>query len=238
MTMKKIAALAVLAAALPVPVHANDFPNVARVPQAVFHDLAQDLGAAFAYKGVTPATPLGLTGFDVGIEVTDTKMRNAAAFASAGADRRSHLVIPKFHVHKGLIAGFDIGAFVAGAPEIDARLFGGELRYAILDDGLATPALGLRLSGSRASGLGDLRVSTAAADLMLSKRFALITPYAGAGVVRVQSSVAGSALAEERFNKSRLFGGVNLNLLAVNLAFEAEKLGSNTSLSAKAGWRF
>jgi hypothetical protein len=56
--------------------------------------------------------------------------------------------------------------------------------------------------------------------------------------VRVQSSVSGSALAEERFNKSRVFGGVNLNLLAVNLAFEAEKLGSNTSLSAKAGWRF
>jgi hypothetical protein len=35
-----------------------------------------------------------------------------------------------------------------------------------------------------------------------------------------------------------VFGGVNVNLLAVNLAFEAEKMGDNVSLSAKLGWRF
>jgi hypothetical protein len=29
-----------------------------------------------------------------------------------------------------------------------------------------------------------------------------------------------------------------VNLLAVNLAFEAEKMGDNVSLSAKLGWRF
>jgi len=31
---------------------------------------------------------------------------------------------------------------------------------------------------------------------------------------------------------------VNLNLLAANLALEAEKMGDNTSLSAKLGFRF
>jgi hypothetical protein len=56
--------------------------------------------------------------------------------------------------------------------------------------------------------------------------------------VRVNSSVSGSTLAEEKFNKGRVFGGVNVNLLAINLAFEVEKMGDNTSLSAKIGWRF
>ena len=74
--------------------------------------------------------------------------------------------------------------------------------------------------------------------LVVSKRFVLLTPYAGAGMVRVQSSAHGTSLAEERFNKGRYFAGVNLNLVAANLAFEAEKMGENTSLSAKLGFRF
>jgi hypothetical protein len=236
MMIRRLVVLAVLACAH--AAHANDFPNVGTLAQDEFRRLSTDLGAAFSYKGVTPATPLGITGLDVGIEVTDTTMENSSLFARAGAGNQSRLVIPKLHVHKGLIAGFDIGAFVAMAPDVDATLIGGELRYALLDDGLATPAIGLRLSGTKATGLGDLSFSTAAADVVVSKRFVAITPYVGGGTVRIQSSVNGATLAKERFNKSRAFAGVNVNLLAVNLAFEAEKMGDNTSLSAKVGWRF
>ena len=46
------------------------------------------------------------------------------------------------------------------------------------------------------------------------------------------------ARARERIDESRVFGGLNLNFVAVNLAFEAEKMGDNVSLSAKVGWRF
>ena len=80
--------------------------------------------------------------------------------------------------------------------------------------------------------------TTAAVDLTISKRFTLLTPYAGAGMVRVKSSAAGSGLAGERFDRSRYFGGLNMNLVALNVAFEAEKMGENLSLSAKVGWRF
>ena len=233
--MRALIAPAVL---LALPSAAADFPNVGNLVQGEFHRFSQDLGAAFSYKAVTPATALGPLGFDVGIEVTDTSLEDESLFAIAGAGREAHIVIPKLHVHKGLPAGFDVGAFVGAAPDFDARLFGAELRYAILDDGIARPALGLRLSGTRATGLGDLRASTVAADLTLSKRFVALTPYVGAGTVRIQTSVAGSRLAEEKFNKSRVFGGLNLNLLTVNVAVEAEKMGDNTSLSAKVGWRF
>lgn len=233
--MKRILLAAALAAALPA---AADFPTVGTLAQGEFRRMSEDLGAAFSYKGVTPATPLGLTGFDIGVEVTTTRMENSSIFRLAGAGDPSDLVIPKLHAHKGLWGGFDIGAFVGGASDVDATLYGAELRYAILDDGIAMPAVGVRLSGSRAMGLGSLRIATAALDLMVSKKFAVITPYAGAGTVRVQSSVRGSALGEESFNKSRVFAGVNLNLLAANLALEAEKMGDNTSLSAKLGFRF
>ncbi len=234
--MKRILLAAALAAALPAA--AADFATVGTLAQGEFRRLSEDLGAAFSYKGVTPAEPLGLVGFDIGVEVTTTRMENSALLRLAGAGGPSDIVIPKVHAHKGLWGGLDIGAFVGGASDVDATLYGGELRYAILNDGIATPAVGVRLSGSKATGLGSLRIATAALDVTISKKFAVVTPYAGAGTVRVISSVRGTSLGEESFNKARVFAGVNVNLLAANLALEAEKMGDNTSLSAKLGFRF
>ena len=228
--------LALAAAVVALPAQAADFGDIGSLAQGEFRALSRDLGAAFAYKGVTPATALGTLGFDVGVEVTETRMEHSSLFALAGAGGQSRLMVPKLHVHKGLPLGFDVGAFVAAVPDVDATLYGADVRYALIDDRLAVPAVGLRLSGTKASGLGPLEVTTAALDLTVSKRFTLLTPYAGGGVVRVQSSAAG--LADERFNRSRYFGGLNVNLVALNLAFEAEKMGDNLSLSAKAGWRF
>jgi hypothetical protein len=230
--------LAPLLLATAFPATAADFPNVGNLAQDEFHRMSQDLGAAFAYKGVTPATPLGPLGFDIGLEISDTKVENSRIFALAGAGDQSHIMVPKLHIYKGLWGGVDIGAFIAGAPDVSASLFGADLRVALLDDKLTTPAIGVRLSGTYATGMGDLNMSTAAMDLMVSKQFTAITPYAGVGAVWVQSSVNGSTLSKESFSQGRYFGGVNVNLVAVNLAFEAERMGNNTSLSAKIGWRF
>ena len=220
------------------PAHAGDFSALDALTQEQFLRLSRDMGAVISYKGVTPATPLGITGFDVGVEVTDTRVEGSDAFSRAGAGGQSHVMVPKLHVYKGLFGGLDIGGFIGGAPEIGASVFGADLRYAILDDGLTSPALAVRLSGTKATGLGDLAVSTFAVDLMASKKFTLLTPYVGAGSVRVQSRANNTSLEEVTFNKGRVFGGLNMNLVAVNLAFEAEKMGGNTSLSAKLGFRF
>jgi hypothetical protein len=236
--MSRIARAIPLAFLLALPCAAAEFGNVGALAQDEFRALSRDLGAAFSYKGVTPATALGPLGFDVGVEVTDTRMENSSLFAAAGAGGQSRLVIPKVHLHKGLFAGLDVGAFVAGAPDISARLYGLDVRYTLVDDRLVMPAIGLRVSGTRASGLGPLDVSTTAVDLMVSKQFTALTPYVGAGTVRTETSAEGTGLARERINQGRVFGGLNVNLLAVNLAFEAEKMGDNVSLSAKLGWRF
>jgi len=232
------AGLALVALAAVLPCRAGEFPDIGALAQDQFHALSRDLGAAFAYKGVTPATPLGTLGLDIGLVLTETRMERSSLFSLAGAGETSRLLVPKFHVNKGLPGGFDIGGFVAGAPDVNARLFGGELRYALMDDTLTTPAIGLRGSATRATGMGELKADTAAIDLVASKRFTALTPYVGGGVVRIRTSAEGTGLAEERFNQGRFFGGINVNLIALNLAFEAEKMGENLSLSAKLGWRF
>lgn len=238
MTRLKLKCIAALIACTAVNGFAGDLNNIGTLSQSQFLKLSTDLGAAASYKGVTPATPLGITGFDIGIEVTQTQLESTAVFRQAGAGDLDNVYVPKLHIHKGLPAGFDIGAFVSQVSGVSGTLIGAELRYAILDDGIAVPALGVRLSGTKLSGVSQLDLSTVALDAMLSKKLALVTPYIGAGAVRTQSKVDIGGLREEKFNKSRVFVGVNANVLLANVAVEAEKMGDNTSLSAKVGFRF
>ena len=58
------------------------------------------------------------------------------------------------------------------------------------------------------------------------------------GTVQVKSKPNVGGLSEEKFNQSRVFAGINANFALINVAVEAEKQGDNTSLSAKAGFRF
>lgn len=219
--------------------HANagNLGQIGSLVQDQFHHLSADLGAAAAYKGVIPATSLGLVGFDVGAELTQTRFTHADVFRAAGADVSS-LYTLKLHITKGLPWGMDIGTFVSRTSGISGSLIGGEIRYAILDDGLTTPALGVRLSGSKLTGVSQLDLHTIAVDATLSKKFLLLTPYAGVGVVRINSESNAIGLKEEKFNKSRTFIGLNANFLLSNVALEAERLGSVNSISAKLGFRF
>ena len=233
--MKRMLAAAFAAFALPAA--AGDFTNLGALSQQEFRLLSEDLGAAFSYKGVTPAKRLGPVGFDIGIEVTQTDVENSAVFAKAGAGDQSKILTPKLHVNVGLFAGIDLGAFLGGSSDLDASVFGMDARFALMEDTLTTPAIALRLSGTRTNGM-EVRVGTVAADLMVSKTFTAITPYAGAGFARISAKPHDTTLSDESFNKSRIFGGVNLNLAIANFAIEAEKMGDNTSYTAKIGVRF
>ena len=229
--------LVAASAAFALPAAAGDFTNLGALSQQEFRLLSEDLGAAFSYKGVTPAKRLGPVGFDVGVEVTQTDVENSALFAKAGAGDQSKILVPKLHVNVGLFGGVDLGAFIGGSSDLDSSVFGMDARFALMEDGLTTPAIALRLSGTRTNGM-EVRVGTVAADLMISKTFTAITPYAGAGFARVSAKPNGTTLGDETFNRSRVFGGVNLNLAIVNFAVEAEKMGDNTSYTAKIGLRF
>src|SRR5437773_12522161 len=103
------------------PVVAGDINNIQALSQPNFRLLAEDLGAALSYKPLTPTAPLGITGFYVGIAVTDTKLQNSAVFAKAGADI-SNAAVPSLRVHKGLPFGIDVGVMVGAVPSTNIKL--------------------------------------------------------------------------------------------------------------------
>lgn len=221
-------------------VQASNLDNIAGLGQAEFRLLSEDLGAILSYKPLSPSEPLGITGFDLGIEVSATKLENPAIYATATTDSVTDtLYLPKLHLHKGLPFGFDVGASYTALPDSNIKAWGAEVRYALLRGGTSTPAIALRGSYSALEGVSQLELTTTGVDLSISKGFTLFTPYAGIGRVWVSSKpdpVTGRT--PEDFDLDKVFAGLNLNLAIINIAVEADKTGEATSYGIKFGWRF
>ncbi len=234
----KPALLAALLAAS--PAWAQQIDQLQNILQGDFRLLSEDLGAALSYHAQIPTEPLGTTGFDLGVGVTASKLNNVAILQRATSDDvDATLYVPTLRVHKGLPLGFDIGLMVASVPGSNIRYTGGELRYAILKGGTASPALGVRGSFTKLSGVDQLAMSTRGLDVSISKGFAFITPYAGLGRIWVESDPHGTTgLRKEEFSLSKAFVGVGMNFAALNFNFEADKTGEVSSYSAKIGLRF
>jgi hypothetical protein len=224
--------------------YAADISTLNNLLQSQFKLLSEDLGSALSYKPVTPPTPLGLTGFDVGLEVTATDISKSSAAlsaASGGSSTIKTLVVPKLHVAKGLPFGIDLAAFVSSIPTTNIKLVGGEFRIALLSGGIALPAVGLRLAATQLSGVDQLAFNTKSVDISISKGFLLVTPYIGVGQVFVKSeaNVAGvDGSLKESFSQSKIFAGANLNLGLINFAVEGDKTGGASSYGFKVGFRW
>lgn len=242
--MKKLFPILCLVAGFSQSASAADISTLNALAQTEFRLLSEDLGAALSYKPVTPAEPLGITGFDIGVEVSSTdisKSSAALAKASGSSDTINTLIVPKLHVAKGLPFGIDVAAFISSIPTTNIKLVGGELRVALLKGGVAYPAIALRGAMTSLSGVDQLAFSTRSLDLSISKGFAMLTPYLGAGQVWVSSkgNVSGTdGVLDESFTQSKVFVGANLNLGLTNFALEADKTGGISSYSFKFGFRW
>jgi hypothetical protein len=239
--MRRILAVSILSfAGLTLPAQASNLNLGALTSQSQFQLLSEDLGAALSYKPLQPSEPLGLFGFDIGVAATDTKLENSADYAAAFAGSAStSLVVPTVRAYLGLPLNFDVGAIYGSVPDSNIELWGGELRYALIPGGVATPAVALRGSYTTLTGVDQLKLNTTAVDLSISKGFALFTPYAGIGYVWVQSTPQGvPSLTSYDFSTSKYFVGLNMNFVFMNLALEADKTGSVGSYGIKVGFRF
>lgn len=221
---------------------ANDLDRLNEIGQEQFHGIAEDLGAAFSYKALAPAEPLGVTGFDIGVEFTATKLKSTQAWNEATGENIDYLPVPKVHVHKGLPFNIDVGAFFAMVPGTDMKLYGGELRYSFVSGNVAMPAVAIRGTHTRLAGVDELDFHSSSLEATISKGFLMFTPYAGVGKVWSVSTPHVdeflSDLQEESISQTRLFAGVNMNFGITNFAIEADKTGDAASYGAKIGFRF
>ncbi len=237
--IKKLFVTTALSALICSTVNAADLNSLQNLAQTEFRGLSDDLGAILGYKPLTPATPLGITGFDVGVAVTGTSLSNNHSWQiAANRSVPATLAVPTLRLLKGLPLDIDVGLMYAKVSSANLQLVGGELRWAPLPGGVATPAVALRAHTSTLSGVDKLSFRTAGVDVSISKGFVGFTPYAGVGMQRVSSSADVANLKSETFNQGKVFAGINWNLGLVNLAIEADRTGNVTSGGGKIGFRF
>jgi hypothetical protein len=219
--------------------------NLQTTGQSGYHLLAEDFGAALSYKPVTPAAPLGITGFDVGIEASGTDVSKSAATwkTLTGTDAPGTLVVPKLYVAKGLPFDIDVAAFVSAIPTTNITLAGAALSYAIIGGGIALPAVTIRGAVTRLNGIDQFSFGTKSLDISVSKGFLGFTPYIGVGEVWVDSSTTNTTaqaagIVGESFNQQKIFLGLNINLGLPNFAIEGDTTGGISTYSAKLGLRW
>jgi hypothetical protein len=198
-------------------------------PDAVqnqFKDVSKELGAAIAYRNLAPAVPLGVTGFDLAVQGSCMTVNDKSGYWKAATnDAPGYICYPTVRIRKGLPLGIDVGGMYSYVSGSDIRLYGFELSKSILDGGIAYPALGMRATWTRLTGVGDLDMQTAGIDASISKGFLLLTPYAGAGLLWVDSRYDSTSVRfdSEKIWLPRGFVGVKVSPLPlVGLTAEIE----------------
>ena len=201
--------------------------SISAFDQGAFNNLSKEAGAALGYRNMAPAAPLGITGFDIGVEVSAININKNSSQWKAAFDNNapSYLYIPKVRARKGLPFGIDIGAMYSYVPDSNIKLYGAELSKSILDGTMATPAVGVRATYTKLAGVNDLALQTYGVDASVSKGFLFVTPYAGAGMMWINSEAKGFlqplGLKKENISVPRVFGGVKFSPLPL-LGFTVE----------------
>ncbi|BBP44669.1 hypothetical protein THMIRHAS_00420 [Thiosulfatimonas sediminis] len=214
----------------------NDINSV-NLNQAQFADFAESVTNVFAFKTLLPGEPLGVLGFDIGISATSAESKFKLNNQQTDNNHRVNLVT--VNAQKGLPGGFDIGVQYSKLLDSDASSISGELRYAILEGGVAYPSFSVGGQYSQTSGIDALDYQSFGVDFGVSKGFANITPYANIGMVTsMVDPILNTTLKEEKPTLMKVSAGLNINLFAFDILFGYNQIGDNNNYSIKAGYRF
>jgi len=207
------------------PSSASDITIPAGFTQSYFHDLTEQAGLAISFTQDAPAAALGFPHFDVGVESSFTQIDSGAPYWQLTyPGNPPHLLpVPRIRVRIGLPFGIDVGGIYGYAPSTDARMAGGEIKWAVFPGGVVMPAIAIRGSYTALLGVSDINLQTYAADLSISKGFAIFTPYIGMGEILIRSSENSPSVSlnSEQIMKTRGFVGVQIGIPFVRFAIEA-----------------
>jgi hypothetical protein len=215
----------ILTVAFPVQAASDDIELDPSMTQSEFNTFIDELGTAVSYNPLSPAESVGFPGIEVGLAVTsvniDTSVWNKAV---SDLDAPSQLLVPRLMARVGLPFGFDVGLAYTNVPDSNAKILGGELRYAIIEGSTVVPAVAILGHVSNLTGVDEVDVSTYGVDVGISKGFAIFTPYAGIGEVWINGSQnAGLSLADHDTSETRSYVGCRISFLPfLNMVAQAD----------------
>ncbi|MFB6345552.1 MAG: hypothetical protein ABEK50_07260, partial [bacterium] len=135
----------------PLPGHAEDLKLQESFLQSEFDQAVRDLGTSFSYVAADPAESHSIIGFNIGAAVSAVKLPETNRYmekAFADTNAPGTLLLPKIQFEKGL-PFVEVGGFIAGDPDGNTRLYGGQVKYPLLEGGVAFPAVSIRGHGTQ-----------------------------------------------------------------------------------------
>lgn len=214
------------------PAAASEISFQPGMTQQMFGDFSKYAASVLVYRAVEPAAPLGITGFNIGAEVTATSLNKDKNFwknSFKNMDAPSYIVAPKLHIQKGLPLDIDFGLAYSAIPGTNIKYVGGELKYAIYKGGVLAPAVAVRGSYSQLLGVDQLDFRTYGLEVAASKGFGVgvkIIPYASVGCHWIESSPknlpADLKLGNENFALMKYAAGAQLQFLLLSVTAEVD----------------
>ncbi|MBI2645876.1 MAG: hypothetical protein HYW85_02420 [Deltaproteobacteria bacterium] len=197
-------------------------------------------GVVSNFRSLAPASPLGIWGWNVGVEVTSLP-QNTFDILRQPFDLPSYF--PRFHVVKGLTPNLDFEAslllprFVMGQNALPQEIrniavYGAGLKYALLREEEFPISLAVRATYNRLY-LSFFKSDTYGADLSLSRSVKLpiiplqLTPYAGIGYMAINGvfnkSLIGLDVSQiHTLQDYRYFVGMSTKLFIFNFTSQID----------------
>ena len=154
--------------------------------QENFESLATELGILMSPKMMATADTLGEAGFEFGLATSFTTINNTEEYWQVvnDGDPDSVMNTIQLQVRKGLPFGMEIGATLTQLAASKMMHINGMFAISLNEGVWKAPDITLRFFGGRLAGVGELNLSTAGGDAVMSKEFSLdgvgtMTPYAG-----------------------------------------------------------
>ena len=164
-----------------------------------FRDFVTQLGFVTAPRMVSPAETLGHSGFSLGaiwsgsFVSADQPYWLVTERATRSGSSPDLVQTLQLDIRKGLPMSFELGANLVWIAESQLFAPGLEVRWAFQEGYRYIPDFSVRGAVNHLVGNRDLRLTTVAADFMISKNFGLggvvnLAPYAGWSLIFIHAS--------------------------------------------------
>jgi hypothetical protein len=242
-------------------------PSFVNLSQSDFDAIIEDLGALYSHTSVSPASTLGeVFGFEVGLIVGAAQVPGVEKLVEEADPTADVSVLP----HAGFLGAvsvpmgfkFEVSLFPEKEMEdVEFKFTSFAVQWTLTQSVVAWPFDFAIKAHSTSSTLGyvqDVSGTDAAVTIenkitgltaIASKKLAILEPYVGFGVVKVdgEMGIAGSneffdftneQAATSSTSGSQFFVGTNLNILFLKLGAEVGKIFDATKASVKLSMAF
>ncbi len=220
-------------------------PSVKTCSMVIDPSLTQDqwnrytrqVGEISSFKSLAPAESTGKGQISFGIDYSITPVNqhdpawiNTFVHPDENCPLGDQIKLPVLRARLGLTDRLEIGAKWTHAPGANYGMIGAEVKYAFLKETGKMPAAAVRTSFTSLTGVADYNIGVGSIDLLVSKKFAGISPYIGVKESLIVGTETTSKvdLYQERLLATQGFAGVSYSVWRINLAVEYNVSNVNT----------